>query len=280
MTKDTLLEIKSLEHRMNNPMTLDEAEKFNAELFKKNFDSSIETNKVNYKFEIDELMEYLLLRKEKTGLPVECYADDGGSFKIRKHPLWFLMKNGYGNTHDVVPFTVDGNPRIVGNYKLNVSQTDINKVISFIIQNRNKIIALGNDDIDNIEFLNTIDTFQYKMAESISRERIDEMAKIRSRHTGLPTDIWVDEDMLYVEAGHSQRMKFNAIQGNKDTHFYTAMTINDNPPKVIKKPRKTFLDSKDIDKIRKFVIANREILLLLGDKKITFDEFFKQMIKV
>lgn len=277
--RDTLLEIKSLEHRMNHPMTLDEADSFNADLFKKNF-SSQETNSENYQFEIDELMEYCLLTPKYTGLPMECYADDGGSWKTRNHPLWFLMKNGYGNTHDVIPFTVDANPKVVGEYGLKINHNDVNKVINFILRNKEGLIALGNGNIRNIDFIKNIDTFQYRMAESVRRSRLDEMAKLTSSETGLPTDIWVDEDQLYLEGGHYQRMKFNAIQGNHSTHNYTTITIKDNPPLIKKEtlPKKTFLKGKDFKEIEKFVINNRELLLLLGDKKIDLVEFLSKMI--
>ena len=148
---------------MDNPMSLDEAEKFDAELFRKNFSSQQKEYGENYIFENDELMEYCLLHKNDTGLPVYCFADDGGSWKKHNHPLWFLMVNGYDKNNEVIPFTVSDNPKIVGHYNLKVNRNDINRVISFIIQNRKGLISLGNDEISNDEFEDNMDTFQYRI---------------------------------------------------------------------------------------------------------------------
>ena len=275
---DTLLEIKSLEHRMNHPMTLDEAEKFNAELFKKNFSPRPQEPIENYKFEYDELMEYCLLQKSDTGLPVYCFADDGGSWKRRNHPLWFLMVNGYDKTDEVIPFTVSDYPKMVGQYDLKVSKGDINKVMNFIIQNRKGLTALGNNEISNDEFEDNMDTFQYHMAESVEeRGMINEMAKIRADLTGLPTDIWVDEFQTYKKGKHGPRIKFMAVQGESNSDEYPSMSISDEPV-VFKMPSKTFLRNRDIREIMLFVINNKELLLLLSDGKISRREFTSRMI--
>ena len=46
---------------------------------------------------------------------------------------------------------------------------DFEKVRGFIFNNMKSLIELGNDNIDNVEFLENIDTYQYSMVESIDK---------------------------------------------------------------------------------------------------------------
>lgn len=190
--EDPLFRIHSLEQRTGKHMSDVQADKFNNEFYRQYYgEDDKENNNGNYEFDDDELMEYCLLSPKDTGLPMECYADDGGSWKGRNHPLWFLMVNGYGDEPEVVPFTVCNNPQIVGNYNIKVRQNDVDNVRSFIIQNLNGIISLGNGEINSGVFEDNMDTFQYRMAEG--KERIDEMSKLGPDETNLPTEIRVDE---------------------------------------------------------------------------------------
>ena len=124
----------------------------------------------NYQFDEDEYMEYMTIRKEKTHLPVDIMVDDGGSYKMRNHSLWLLMANGYERpTDEFIPLSVDKFAKIVGNYELKISKSDFEKVRGFIFNNMKSLIELGNDNIDNVEFLENIDTYQYSMVESIDK---------------------------------------------------------------------------------------------------------------
>lgn len=57
------------------------------------------------------------------------------------------------------------------------------------------------------------------------------------------------------------------------------MSISNNPV-VFNMPSKTFLHAKDIEKIRQFVILNKELLLKLINKKIIRRDFTENMITI
>jgi hypothetical protein len=179
----------------------------------------------------DELMEFIFLSKERTGLPVDCYADDGGSFKRHNHPLWFYACNGYGNqTFDVLPISVSDKPQILlDNYQLKIADNDLTSIYQFIKANKKLLISLAFESIDNLYFLSRLDC--HLLDENTKGERIllTEMSKVPANNTGLPIDIWVDENNKYLKGGHDPRIKFPATKGEKNSHNYASMSISDNP---------------------------------------------------
>lgn len=107
--------------------------------------------------DVDELMEYLCLHAERSGLPVNCFSDDGGAYIRHDHPLFFYMCNGYGLCFDMLPLTVDDDPKVMlSNYELKISQSDFEKVRDFIKVNKENIIKLANDELVNTDFLKLI----------------------------------------------------------------------------------------------------------------------------
>lgn len=108
----------------------------------------------DYIFEEDELMEYVFLPKALTSLSVDCFADDGGSYRDRKHILWFLFRNSYdGNTNEVIPVIVSKNPKIWRQKGIAITEGDLEKIYSFIRINKNLIVQLAKGEIENSDFL-------------------------------------------------------------------------------------------------------------------------------
>jgi hypothetical protein len=101
-----------------------------------------------------ELLEFLCLRRYDTKLSVDIFVDDGHSYIAHDHQLWLYFKNNYdNNSHDILPLTISGNPKIpVKDYKLNISEPDLNKIVKFITLNLDLIYDLGNDRIRNYNF--------------------------------------------------------------------------------------------------------------------------------
>lgn len=276
--KDPLIEIQSLEHRMNHLMLLDEAEKFDAELFKQSFGGKKSENEENYVFDDDEYMEYVLLRKEDTFLPVDCMADDGGSYKMRNHPLWFLMANGYNRDYtEFIPITVDKFTKIIGRHDIKVSQSDIEKVREFIYNNMRLLIQLGNDEIDNADFIENMNTYQHRMAENVEREPLNEMAKLRAERTNLPTDLWVDYEWPSRTVQHGPRVKFKAEQGVNDSRAFPCITLN-GKFEVLNLPQNTFLSAKDIRRIIEFIKLNYDLFIKLTNGEINVSVFKDSII--
>ncbi|PBC69260.1 hypothetical protein [Fibrobacter sp. UWS1] len=100
---------------------------------------------------------YSSLRKKRTGLPVNIYVDDSGTWKKMRHANRIKIqcnKGDHPNAHGMIPMSIDDNPRIlVDNPKMELSAADINAVKKFVIANKDLLIRLGSDDnFDIVDF--------------------------------------------------------------------------------------------------------------------------------
>ena len=278
---DDFQKIKSLEHRMDNPMTLLEAEAFNAEMVRKAMEDKgkAERMKNNYQFSEGEMYGYFPLTRRDTGLPVELLADDSGTYKKFNHPLWLLIYNGYKPTDEVIPMTIDATGEIVGTYDLNISYDDIRKVREFMHRNMDGLKAVADEQMSSYEFVKNMDLSQYRMAEGV--ERLDEMAKLTSDMTNLKSDIWID-NAFGSRSGlqHSARIKFKAEQGVDDPNDWPTMKLQKDNYEVLHMPQKTFLKNKDIKKIAKFVDLNFDLISALYCREIGWGEFIEKLQKL
>ena len=100
---------------------------------------------------------YSSLRKKRTGLPVNIYVDDSGTWKKMRHANRIKIqcnKGDHPNAHGMIPMSIDDNPRIlVDNPKMELSASDVNAVKKFVIANKDLLIRLGSDDnFDIVDF--------------------------------------------------------------------------------------------------------------------------------
>ena len=100
---------------------------------------------------------YSSLRKKRTGLPVNIYVDDSGTWKKMRHANRIKIqcnKGDHPNAHGMIPMSIDDNPRIlVDNPKMELSAADINAVKKFVIANKDLLIRLGTEDnFDIVDF--------------------------------------------------------------------------------------------------------------------------------
>ena len=109
---------------------------------------------------------------------------------------------------------------------------------------------------------------------------LDEMSTLRKNRTGLPVNIWVDDSMLYKRKGrHGMRIKFQPDKGDRPVSYnMVSMTVEDDP-QVIETNIKTSLSVSDINKIKSFIKANKDLLVALSDMKIDIVDFVAKMKK-
>jgi hypothetical protein len=106
--------------------------------------------------------EMTTLRKTRSGLPVNLYLDDSGSYlngghgpRIRFQP----DKGNCPNIRSIIPMTISDEPTIpIKNYqsRLNgVGSNDISLIMSFVIANKTNLLRLcdRNDEYDFFNFL-------------------------------------------------------------------------------------------------------------------------------
>jgi hypothetical protein len=109
-----------------------------------------------HKKNIDEIMGMTLLRKHETGLPLNIWVYEGGTYNNNrnrhlKRINFQVNKSDQPNINSMVPMFISENPTT--NYKpgIDLSQNDIDLVKKFVILNLDILLKLG-DNIGIIEF--------------------------------------------------------------------------------------------------------------------------------
>lgn len=105
------------------------------------------------------------------------------------------------------------------------------------------------------------------------------MANCRSKKTGLPMNIWIDETGSYLKGHHSKRIKF---QINTNPKFQTENTCSMTLDGVIPRQQeekmvlsKDFnLSSSDVEEVKNFVLNNMYALDKIADQKLDIEDFW------
>lgn len=106
----------------------------------------------------DKLMEYLWLRPSDTGLNVDVFVDDGGSYRRDGHRLILIARNGYSESVDeFLYFSIERFPQILNReISINVSHNDVYAIARFIQNNLKTLRGLADDKISQREFIDKI----------------------------------------------------------------------------------------------------------------------------
>lgn len=105
--------------------------------------------------DLDELFGYMRVSEEQSGLMVDIFVDDCGSYKQNHHPLWIYVPNI--NLKEFFPISISTKPKILDhNMAIKLSRKDIASIKKFIILNRRLLFQLANWEIEHIEFINML----------------------------------------------------------------------------------------------------------------------------
>lgn len=98
------------------------------------------------------LWEMANLKKSRTGLPVLVYISGNKSSHGPRIKFLDSYADSIGENWELlVPLTVYKNPEIPIEHKLNIKRKDLEKVKKWVIKNYDLLMALYNDEIDEIE---------------------------------------------------------------------------------------------------------------------------------
>lgn len=120
------------------------------------FDSRSSVNERSNAFEM------ATLRKSRSGLPVNLYLDDSGSYLDGGHGPRIKFQSDKGNspnTRSMIPMTISDDPTIpLRNYQSRldgVGSDDISLIMAFVIANKENLLRLcdRNDEYDISNFL-------------------------------------------------------------------------------------------------------------------------------
>lgn len=223
----------------------------------------------------DEIMEYMLLDTYDTGLAVDIFVDDGMAYKRNHHPPLLFARNSIDpSVKDYIPFSISDKPSIMADSRnIKITPEIVSSIQMFIVLNKDMLLALANEKIGGGD----IDSLITRAVANVGESTIlNEMATLRKKDTGLPVDLWIDEDSTFQ--GHAPRIKFQANSEQHTTYGYSTMLLT-NPPVIEHFPRKSNLKKKDLDKIRQFVIDNMDDLLKIARNEMSYRrEFLPKML--
>ena len=108
--------------------------------------------------DVDELMEYMWLKPDRTGLRVDIFVDDCGSYERYGHPLLLWVRNGYGReVSEFIPFLISGQPVILNSgIDCRISEEDVVAIKGFIQRNLEILVKLPADLISQIDFVGSV----------------------------------------------------------------------------------------------------------------------------
>ena len=225
----------------------------------------------------EELMEYLWLRPQHTGLNVDVFVDDGMSYKRHGHIPLLFARNGYDkNCNEFIPFAISNNPIVLDKeIEYGITYNDIFAIQDFIQTNEVTLMRLANSELSHSEFFKCVQVPSYVVVEH--KSILTEMATLRMSDSGLPMDIWLDEGATYL--GHAPRLKFRASNEQRTTREFSSMLLT-NPPTIENFPDNSPLKTKDLVKLKDFVVKNLGQLLKLANGEIDYtSEFLPNIIK-
>ncbi len=108
--------------------------------------------------DVDELMEYMWLKPDRTGLKVDIFVDDCGSYERYGHPLLLWARNGYGReVSEFIPFLVSDQPVILNSgIDCQISDDDVAAIQGFIQRNLLNLVKLPSDLISQPDFVESV----------------------------------------------------------------------------------------------------------------------------
>jgi hypothetical protein len=108
-------------------------------------------------------------------------------------------------------------------------------------------------------------------------EKIELFFTLRKHRSGLPVNLFLDDAGSWVKYGHLKIIKFQPDKGDRPIpENMIPMSIDDNP-QILIKDENIDLTNAEIEQIKYFVKANKDLLLQLNDQKIDFLAFINQM---
>lgn len=119
--------------------------------------------------DLDELMEYMWLKPKVTGLNVDIFVDDCGSYERYGHPLLLWARNGYDRSvSEFIPFLISNKPIILNtDIDYHITYNDIFAIQDFIQYNLAILVKLPSDLISQIDFVKSIKVPNYSIQENV-----------------------------------------------------------------------------------------------------------------
>lgn len=107
----------------------------------------------------------------------------------------------------------------------------------------------------------------------LDEEQLWEMTNLHPRDTGLPVIVWADSNR---QMKHGLRIKFqNSYSDKTDSSSLIPMTISENPQILVQV--KLRISNADLQKIRQWIILNKDLLVAYAKEAITTKDFVNSL---
>lgn len=107
----------------------------------------------------------------------------------------------------------------------------------------------------------------------LDEEQLWEMTNLHPRDTGLPVIVWADSNR---QMKHGLRIKFqNSYSDKTDSSSLIPMTISENPQIPVQV--KLRISNADLQKIRQWIILNKDLLVAYAKEEITTKDFVNSL---
>lgn len=129
------------------------------------------------------------------------------------------------------------------------------------------------------DVLNKIDNTFDKFEET---QQLYEMSNRRKNQTGLPVNIYIDENGSYRNNGHYKKIKFQLNHGNKmQNQPFAEMKLDESVVEETFRQTKNIkieIDKKDINQVSNYVKNNAYALDKVADEEIFMEDYDKVAI--
>ena len=120
------------------------------------------TTQENFKENIKISETGATLKKNRSGLPVNLFLDDSGSWSKSGHGkiIKFQADNrDHPNTRNMISMSIDDDPQIVlKEEKVDLTASELEQIKIFVRSNKDLLIQLSDSVIDIVDFIKRMET--------------------------------------------------------------------------------------------------------------------------
>lgn len=225
---------------------------------------------------------YARLDYSVTGLNVNIWVDEQSAYIDYEHPFLVIIQNSYDmfEWKAKLPIYVDDHniPHNIYDIKPKIKKSDYIETLIWIQKHAKRLKELADMKIEVFKFIDLIrEDDKVVLQESLEKTPLNEMSVIGKEYTGLSFGIWIDDGERYKSTGHYARLKIQGPDKSKKTTSWIPVDFEGNFFKSSEKEAEKY-KAKDLEKIRKFLDANKELIYNVSFGIISIDDFKRQVL--
>ena len=156
-----------------------------------------------------DLTCFFILSSDLTGLPVDLYADDSGSYKMFGHQPWVYFRNSYSkSSRDFLPVNISHSEPLtpIGDYRLNINDIDLYAIKVFVSVHAKLLEQFANsetnceDVVTVLKYSNQVYSVAAKVMSWINEYDIASISAFRYQFTNATNKTFDDRPQELIDA--------------------------------------------------------------------------------